>query len=200
MAAQVFDCSTEVALTALRALRAGQGIAMRSMFGTAWNPGTRRTWPQPISRSVNFEDSASWQCLFMNMPMKNNCEWLILITAGCGQILGCVAEFLLRRVEELPELGSSQTSCGRKAVRYERARLREDLLPSSLTGGVAALAAAVVSVGAESARNRDGERLEVEMTWWLLLVRYGLFSTPEMSREDEHTDLKGLCFFFTFFF
>lgn len=67
----------------------GTGIAMQSMFGTAWNPGTRRTWPQPISRSVSFEDSASWQRLFMNMPMKNNCEWLILITAGCGQILGC---------------------------------------------------------------------------------------------------------------
>lgn len=47
---------------------------------------------------------------------ENNCEWLILITSGWGQILGCVDGFLLRRVEELSELGNSQTSCDMKAV------------------------------------------------------------------------------------
>lgn len=47
---------------------------------------------------------------------ENTCEWLILIAASWGQILGCVDEFLLHCVEELSELGSSQTSYGNKGV------------------------------------------------------------------------------------
>lgn len=115
MLVQAFDCRTKVSLTIGTAGPvSGTWIDMQSMFLTAWNPGTRCTWPQPISRSVRFEDSVSWQCLFFQQAHENNSERLILITAGWGQILSCVGSFYYTMFEELPVL--SQTSRGMKGV------------------------------------------------------------------------------------
>lgn len=101
MPAQVLDCRNEVPLNVSAADAASRAV----------NRYAKHVFNCLKPRNVLYLTTAYFKVCqlwgFCKLPVslfehahENNCEWLILITAGSGQILGYEDGFLLKRVEE----------------------------------------------------------------------------------------------------
>lgn len=134
---------------------------------------------------------------------ENNCAWLILITAGWGQILGCVDGFYYAVLKNCLSKKSLKLLAVWK-VCWGKGVSAGVSLPSHhselLSGGVAASAAAHgVCVSAESTWNWEWAVAGGEDDWWLLLLPYSLSSTCcvllTWDKRVDYTNLKGLFLF-----